>query len=62
MLEASIRKVVVTVSWQDGVREQKLVVTQFLTDPRQGDLEEEAGDGGTQGPGGPSGPSGDGGL
>ena len=47
MLEASIRKVIVTVSWKDGVREQKLVVTQFLTDPRQGDLEEEAGDGGT---------------
>ncbi len=46
MLEASIRKVVVTVSWKDGVREQKLVVTQFLTDPRQGDLEEEAGDAG----------------
>jgi general secretion pathway protein I len=51
MLEASIRKVVVTVMWKDGVREQKLVVTQFLTDPRQGELDPEAaeglGDGGT---------------
>ena len=45
MLEASIRKIVVTVSWKDGVREQNLVVTQFVTDPRQGDLDPEAADG-----------------
>jgi general secretion pathway protein I len=45
MLEASIRKIIVTVSWKDGVREQKLVVTQFVTDPRQGELDPEAAEG-----------------
>jgi general secretion pathway protein I len=61
MLEASIRKVIVTVSWKDGVREQKLVVTQFVTDPRQGELEPDAADG--LGDGGVSFPGfGDGGL
>lgn len=42
MLEASIRKVVVTVSWKEGVRERTLVVTQFVTDPRQGELDPDA--------------------
>jgi general secretion pathway protein I len=42
MLEASIRKIVVTVSWKEGVRERTLVVTQFVTDPRQGELDPNA--------------------
>jgi general secretion pathway protein I len=43
MLEASIRKIVVTVAWNEGVKERTLVVTQFVTDPRQGELDPEAG-------------------
>jgi general secretion pathway protein I len=62
MLEASIRKIVVTVSWKDGVKEQKLVVTQFVTDPRQGELDPEAaeglGDGGILPPSSGSSPGG----
>jgi general secretion pathway protein I len=42
MLEASIRKIVVTVGWKEGVRERTLVVTQFVTDPRQGELDPNA--------------------
>jgi len=42
MLEASIRKIVVTVSWKEGVKERSLVVTQFVTDPRQGELDPNA--------------------
>lgn len=45
MLEASIRKVAVTVTWQEGTRERSLVVTQFVTDPRQGELDPEAAEG-----------------
>jgi general secretion pathway protein I len=45
MLEASIRKVVVTVHWKEGVRDRSLVVTQFVTDPRQGELDPNAADG-----------------
>ena len=58
MLEASIRKIVVTVAWKEGVRERTLVVTQFVTDPRQGELEPDAAaglmDGGLPLPPGPS--------
>lgn len=39
MLEASIRKVTVTVLWKEGSREKELSVTQFVTDPQQGGLE-----------------------
>ena len=42
MLEASIRKIVVTVSWKEGIKERSLVVTQFVTDPRQGELDPNA--------------------
>jgi general secretion pathway protein I len=64
MLEASIRKIVVTVSWKEGVKERSLVVTQFVTDPRQGDLDPNAAEGLEDGglPGGGSGTGRDGGL
>jgi general secretion pathway protein I len=45
MLEASIRKIVVTVAWKEGLRERTLVVTQFVSDPRQGELEPDAAEG-----------------
>ena len=45
MLEASIRKIVVTVTWKEGVKDRTLVVTQFVTDPRQGELDPEAAEG-----------------
>jgi hypothetical protein len=48
MLEASVRKIIVTVAWKEGVRERTLVVTQFVTDPRQGELDAELGDGGLE--------------
>jgi general secretion pathway protein I len=36
MLEASIRKVTVTVTWREGLSERDLSVIQFLTSPQQG--------------------------
>jgi general secretion pathway protein I len=36
MLEASIRKIVVTVKWREGVNERDFTVTQYLTNPTQG--------------------------
>lgn len=36
MLEASIRKVTVTISWPEGIRQRDLSVTQYLTSPQQG--------------------------
>jgi len=42
MLEASIRKIVVTVTWTEGIKERTLVVTQFVSDPRQGELDPDA--------------------
>lgn len=36
MLEASIRRVTVTVRWREGKRERDLVVTQFITRPQEG--------------------------
>jgi general secretion pathway protein I len=40
MLEASIRRVTVSVTWKDGSRERDLTVTQFVTNPQQGGLTE----------------------
>jgi general secretion pathway protein I len=39
MLEASIRRVTVTVNWREGQRPRELTVTQFLTRPQEGQLE-----------------------
>ena len=36
MLEASIRKVIVTVKWRDGLRPRELQVTQYVTNPMKG--------------------------
>jgi general secretion pathway protein I len=38
MLEASIRRVTVKVTWHEGKRERDLEVTQFLTRPQEGQL------------------------
>ncbi len=38
MLEASIRKITLKVSWKEGVKERELLVTQYVTDPQQGQL------------------------
>jgi general secretion pathway protein I len=40
MLEASIRKVTVTVKWKEGSNDRDLSVTQYVTDPMQGELDE----------------------
>ncbi|MBX3126658.1 MAG: prepilin-type N-terminal cleavage/methylation domain-containing protein [Polyangiaceae bacterium] len=45
MLEASIRKVTVTVVWKEGSREQTLDVTQYVTNPQQGGLSSAAAQG-----------------
>lgn len=39
MLEASIRKVTVSVLWDEGKNERDLSVTQYITDPQQGGFE-----------------------
>ncbi len=44
MLEASIRKVTVTVKWQEGSSEKDFSVTQYVTDPQEGGLLMEAPD------------------
>jgi general secretion pathway protein I len=36
MLEASIRKVTVTVSWKEGIRDRDLSIAQYLTRPMRG--------------------------
>lgn len=41
MLEASIRKVTVTVLWKEGRLDRELKVTQFVTDPKQGELDDD---------------------
>jgi general secretion pathway protein I len=41
MLEASIRKVTVDVKWREGVKDRSLTLTQYLTDPKQGELDAE---------------------
>jgi hypothetical protein len=35
MLEASIRKVTVSVQWREGINQRELTVTQFVTDPQK---------------------------
>ena len=40
MLEASIRKVTVTVKWKEGSNDRDLSVTQYVTDPMRGELDE----------------------
>lgn len=49
MLEASIRRVTVTVHWKEGIREKDFGITQFVTNPQQGGLD---GDGGVADGGG----------
>jgi general secretion pathway protein I len=39
MLEASIRKVSVTVSYKEGKFDRELLVTQYVTNPQQGQLD-----------------------
>lgn len=39
MLEASIRKVTVSVLWKEGSRERDVTVTEFVTNPQQGGLD-----------------------
>ncbi|HEY6727313.1 MAG TPA: prepilin-type N-terminal cleavage/methylation domain-containing protein [Polyangiaceae bacterium] len=38
MLEASIRKVTVTVHWKEGTNDKDFSVTQYVTDPQEGGL------------------------
>lgn len=45
MLEASIRKIIVSVKWQEGLNERELQVTQYVTNPQQGGLDPAAADG-----------------
>jgi general secretion pathway protein I len=45
MLEASIRKVTVTVRWQEGETQRDLSVTQYVTSPQQGGLDPLAAEG-----------------
>ena len=42
MLEASIRKVTVSVAWKEGALDRTLDVTEFVTDPQQGGLNPNA--------------------
>jgi general secretion pathway protein I len=43
MLEASIRKVKVSVKWHEGSRERTLDLTQYVTDPKQGNIDQDGG-------------------
>ena len=53
MLEASIRKVSVTVAYKEGKFSRELAVTQYVTNPQQGQLDPTvAGTGGGSGLGG----------
>lgn len=45
MLEASIRRVTVTVNWKEGLRDRELTVTQYLTSPQQGGFDPLAAEG-----------------
>jgi general secretion pathway protein I len=42
MLEASIRRVTVSVTWKEGALDRTLDVVQFVTDPQQGGLDPNA--------------------
>jgi general secretion pathway protein I len=43
MLEASIRKLTVKVEWKEGRKQREFAVTQYVTDPQQGQLDGDAG-------------------
>ena len=43
MFEASIRKVTVTVEWKEGSNDRELSVTQYVTNPQQGGLDQQGG-------------------
>jgi general secretion pathway protein I len=43
MLEASIRKLTVAVEWKEGSNKREFLVTQYVTDPQQGELDGDAG-------------------
>jgi general secretion pathway protein I len=45
MLEASIRKITVTVSWKEGSNDRDLSVTQYVTNPQQGGIDQNAANG-----------------
>lgn len=45
MLEASIRKVTVTVKWREGSNDRTLELVQYLTSPQQGGLDPNAAEG-----------------
>lgn len=45
MLEASTRKVTVTVQWKEGIKDRDLTITQFLTSPQQGGFDPLAAEG-----------------
>lgn len=45
LLEASIRKVTVTVAWKQGKNDRTFSVVQYVTDPRQGEIDPELGAG-----------------
>lgn len=45
MLEASIRKVTITVEWKEGRNERELKVTQFVANPMQGGVDPNAAEG-----------------
>jgi len=45
MLEASIRKITVTVHWKEGKNARDFQVTQYVTNPQQGGLDPNAADG-----------------
>jgi len=49
MLEASIRKVIVSVKWKEGSRERTLDLTQYVTDPQQGQIDQDGGVGNLDG-------------
>lgn len=43
MLEASIRKITVTVEWREGINKRDLTVTQFVTDPQKAAIDPTTG-------------------
>jgi hypothetical protein len=45
MLEASIRKITVTVHWKEGFNDRDLAVTQYVTSPQQGGFDPLADEG-----------------
>jgi general secretion pathway protein I len=49
MLEASIRKVSVTVQYKEGKFDRELAITQYVTNPQQGQLLPGVGTGGAGG-------------